>query len=246
MDTKNKFSKNTQLGNNKKSKAMPVVDNIKESKMLKRKVARFFLVVFIIYVLYCLYRFAVIFYVTKRVEKYKYLGNYFCTIRSYENSNSEITKIWYKDNKYKIAGTIQDGENSVSYIHWINLDTNERREWDSSTNKIETYKLSEENKQTVYENGKYMYEVFPDCINKKKINYFLFSVAINKFYFKIENNIFELYSDKNIIQFYKDSFLPISGSKIIKENKNIVGIRYYDIKLNETNDYDISINNYSS
>lgn len=233
--------KNASNINNTNS-TIPVAKHITFKGSLK-VLKHIILTIIIVYLVYCIYRFAIMLYITKRVAQYKDIDNYYCKIKSFGANDSEnIKKIWYKDGIYKIVDSTNENETSKIFIHWINLNANERYEYDAQTKDMEKFDLSNDSKYLVrqYINGGYMYNNFPLCIRWDTFNIFLFSIKFNKTYLKLNNDVGFLYADETKVQFIKQSFLPIcisetTASKADEEE----GMRYYEINLNIVSNNDV-------
>ena len=217
----------------------------KLKKLLNRKnIIRCLIIAVIIisalYFLYSGYKFLVLNTISSRVAEYENANNYHFIIETYiDNGRTNKKEAWYKDGLYKITET--NIANNVEKSNTIYLDINNGYR----------YLIDEENKtysqvklfnSESYDNGKFMYSLFPLDIKRENINFKEVYLKINKFfaYFK-DNKIYLTINNENI-QFNKDTLLPISQTTVFTENQNIIEkLIKYRIELNLVNNKDVEI-----
>lgn len=193
-----------------------------------------------LYFLYSGYKFLVLNSISSRVAEYENANNYHCIIESYIEKNINNKKeVWYKDGLYKIIET--NIVNDVEDISITCLDINNGYR----------YIIDEENKiysqvklfnSELYDNGKFMYSLFPLDILKENIELKKLSFKINKVFAYIKDNKLYLTINDEDIQFNKDTLLPICQTTIFTENQNKIENQVkYNIELNSVIDTDVKI-----
>ena len=195
-----------------------------------------------LYFLYAGYKFLVLNGITSKVAEYKNLDNYYFKMESYINNDlNEVKEVWYKDGLYKIANTAV--LNSISNTSTTYLDINEGYRY-IVDDQEKMYKKAKLFSTDTYEDGSYMYSLFPLIIDldKEKIiknafnNSFIFS------YYKKGYLILRMNNEK--IRFNKDSLLPAIHSVVMKENSIIQeNYDFYNIELGIVTNNDVEISN---
>lgn len=167
---------------------------------------------------------------------------YYCKIDNYgDNGIKETKSIWYKDGIYKIETITANGENVAT--KFVNCNENKRYEYNNETKEYEEFKLSEINKG-IYENGHFMYSLFPIVFNKEETNIGKYAFKLGSISIYTENNIVFIEVEDKLIQLDSETYLPISQSLIGKKNNmSIVDNRvvYYNVELNCVTDEEINM-----
>lgn len=223
------------------------------AKTLKRRMVRTrivittcILVMFMItlYLAYSVYKLAILNNLSSKVAQYANLENYYCKVVSYDDNGLESTQeIWYKDGVYKIVDIVDNNNEKVRTTKILDLNQNKR------------YLFNDEEKTVVernllqtdgYENGMYMYTLFPSILEKEISNYNMIAFGLSKLSYYKEGDVMGLEVRNEIIYLEKDTYLPISRARIVSHNekKRSEQIReYYDIDLNivKEEDFDIPV-----
>lgn len=114
---------------------------------------------------------------------------------------------------------------------------------DNGIKEYEEFKLSEINKG-IYENGHFMYSLFPTVFNKEETNIGKYAFKLGSISIYTENNIVFIEVEDKLIQLDSETYLPISQSLIGKKNNmSIVDNRvvYYNVELNCVTDEEINM-----
>lgn len=204
-------------------------------KVMLKCIAIILIILLVLHLIYAVYKFCVLNYVTNKVAQYKNLDNYYCHIRTYETDDIyESTEIWYKDQKYKIITTYygNDEKDNQYVTKWIDCDKKEAYIKNENSNRIESLNL-ETNIFDSYKDGNFFYNDIPSMIkNTKKIN-LLISLKLNLIVLKNRSKFIELRMDNKILKVEKGSYNSISYSELKKINKNLQYIiKYYELKTN--------------
>lgn len=235
-----------QLNDEMDSTTLAGVGHISKKKVIKRTILIILAIFFILYAIYSLYKFVVLVYVTTRVQLYKNPDNYYFKVYDYGvNDIDEKVNIWYKEGLYKIVTEYKDNNKTNSRCRWIDLNNNKRYEYDSKTNKIDEYDITDKSiySSTDYSNGEYMYTYFPDEIRNDDMNYFLLSIKPKFINIKIVKNIFFININGCNMQFDKLTFAlkSVSRTTDFDNDEPQKGMRYYNIDLNSVTDADVEI-----
>lgn len=234
-----------KLDLNNKSKvanSKPVAHKSSIFEMLLKGVAVIILFLIVFYLGYSCYKLVVLTNISNKVSKYESLNNYYCKIDNYgDNGVKETKNIWYKDGIYKIETITANGENVAT--KFVNCNENKRYEYNNETKEYEEFKLSEINKG-IYENGHFMYSLFPTVFNKEETNIGKYAFKLGSISIYTENNIVFIEVEDKLIQLDSETYLPISQSLIGKKNNmSIVDNRvvYYNVELNCVTDEEINM-----
>lgn len=234
-----------KLDLNNKSKvanSKPVAHKSSIFEMLLKGVAVIILFLIVFYLGYSCYKLVVLTNINNKVSKYENLNNYYCKIDNYgDNGIKETKNIWYKDGIYKIETITANGENVAT--KFVNCNENKRYEYNNETKEYEEFKLSEINKG-IYENGHFMYSLFPMFFNKEETNIGKYAFKLGSISIYTENNIVFIEVEDKLIQLDSETYLPISQSLIGKKNNmSIVDNRvvYYNVELNCVTDEEINM-----
>jgi len=220
----------------------PVAHKSSIFEMLLKGVAVIILFLIVFYLGYSCYKLVMLTNISNKVSKYESLNNYYCKIDNYgDNGIKETKSIWYKDGIYKIETITANGENVAT--KFVNCNENKRYEYNNETKEYEEFKLSEINKG-IYENGHFMYSLFPIVFNKEETNIGKYAFKLGSISIYTENNIVFIEVEDKLIQLDSETYLPISQSLIGKKNNmSIVDNRvvYYNVELNCVTDEEINM-----
>lgn len=235
--------KKLDLDNKSKvANSKPVAHKSSIFEMLLKGVAVIILFLIVFYLGYSCYKLVVLTNINNKVSKYENLNNYYCKIDNYgDNGIKETKNIWYKDGIYKIETITANGENVAT--KFVNCNENKRYEYNNETKEYEEFKLSEINKG-IYENGHFMYSLFPTVFNKEETNIGKYAFKLGSISIYTENNIVFIEVEDKLIQLDSETYLPISQSLIGKKNNmSIVDNRvvYYNVELNCVTDEEINM-----
>ena len=235
--------KKLDLDNKSKvANSRPVAHKSSIFEMLLKGVAVIILFLIVFYLGYSCYKLVVLTNISNKVSKYESLNNYYCKIDNYgDNVIKETKNIWYKDGIYKIETITANGENVAT--KFVNCNENKRYEYNNETKEYEEFKLSEINKG-IYENGHFMYSLFPTVFNKEETNIGKYAFKLGSISIYTENNIVFIEVEDKLIQLDSETYLPISQSLIGKKNNmSIVDNRvvYYNVELNCVTDEEINM-----
>lgn len=235
--------KKLDLDNKSKgANSIPVAHKSSIFEMLLKGVAVIILFLIVFYLGYSCYKLVVLTNISNKVSKYESLNNYYCKIDNYgDNGIKETKNIWYKDGIYKIETIIANDENVAT--KFVNCNENKRYEYNNETKEYEEFKLSEINKG-IYENGHFMYSLFPTVFNKEETNIGKYAFKLGSISIYTENNIVFIEVEDKLIQLDSETYLPISQSLIGKKNNmSIVDNRvvYYNVELNCVTDEEINM-----
>lgn len=236
--------KKLDLDNKSKvANSRPVAHKSSIFEMLLKGVAVIILFLIVFYLGYSCYKLVVLTNISNKVSKYESLNNYYCKIDNYgDNGIKETKNIWYKDGIYKIETITANGENVAT--KFVNCNENKRYEYNNETKEYEEFKLSEINKG-IYENGHFMYSLFPTVLNKEEMNIWKYAFKLGEIHFNTENNILFVKLKDKVIQLDSKTYIPISQAAIEKQN-NISNsdnrVVYYNVKVDCVTDDEISMN----
>ena len=236
--------KKLDLDNKSKvANSKPVAHKSSIFEMLLKGVAVIILFLIVFYLGYSCYKLVVLTNISNKVSKYENLNNYYCKIDNYgDNGVKETKSIWYKDGIYKIETITANGENVAT--KFVNCNENKRYEYNNETKEYEEFKLSEINKG-IYENGHFMYSLFPTVFNKEEMNIWKYAFKLGEIHFNTENNILFVKLKDKVIQLDSKTYIPISQAAIEKQN-NISNsdnrVVYYNVKVDCVTDDEISMN----
>lgn len=211
----------------------------KNIKKAKKIILTVLICISAIYIGCSIYKFNVLTQIGKKVSKYENLDNYYCEIQTYNNDFlKEKKEIWYKNNKYKIENyTYNDvGQPIMKMTTIMNLDYNFQIIYTNG----KTEKAREITDKERYENGKYMYTLFPEVIKSKSKSILENTLKINllKAQRIKERKIYSLKINSIKIDLDNELYMPIlytNGENNLNERQ------YYNIKLNCVEDNDLTI-----
>ena len=179
------------------------------------------------------YRFAILMNITNKVKQYQYLENYYCHIKTYENSDMiEDKEIWYKDGKYKVV--TKYSEKVITEIIDI-----ENEEYYSDMN--ENLQKDVKKLKPLYENGKMLYQDFPIVIKGRYLDNIksVFSGRILELTVT-ENRVFikENKNENSIdVQIDRNTGIPLySHASIIRGETPVERFQYFDVKVDAAED----------
>lgn len=153
------------------------------------------------------YKFWILTQIGNKVSKYENLDNYYCEIQTYKDNKLDTKEeIWYKDQKYKIERYTYDdiGKLLSKTTDIINLKNDNQMCYNNDIYERTRPILSRER----YENGRYMYTLFPDIVQNSLKNKINNSFKINLLKTKSENT-YKLSINSLNIELDKDSYAPI-------------------------------------
>lgn len=197
------------------------------------------LILLTLYIAYTTFKLIVLKHVINKVSQYENLDNYYCKIRSFDETETESVKeIWYKDGIYKIMDTTRINETDVKTTLIVDLNNKCRYQIDEM-NKIARKRNLIQTEE--YENGRFMYTNFPVEINKN-MDYLSTSFKINKVFYYKKDNKYYLEVNNGITHLDGNTYLPVFNN-IKTKSKNINNNMFseYDIKLDTVQDEDVRI-----
>lgn len=195
-----------------------------------------------LYLLYSGYKYLILNLISSKVVEYENANNYHCVIESCINNNiSGKKEVWYKDGLYKIIETYIANNVEDSITDYLDINNGCKYVIDEENKKYSQVKLVN---TELYDNGKYMYSLFPITINKEYISFKDICFKINKvFCYFYEKKLYLVVNDEQI-QFNKDTLLPISQTILLKENQiEQTDCNKFFIELNNVTDEDVNIPN---
>ncbi len=212
---------------------------IRNIKKARKIILTILICISFVYIGYSAYKFNVLTQIGKKVSKYENLDNYYCEMKTYNNDFlKEKEEIWYKNNKYKIENyTYNDiGQLTMKVVTIMNLDYNFQITYTNGN----TEKAREIANKDRYENGRYMYSMFPEVIQnnfKRKLGN---SLKINLLKTqKIKNrNIYSLKINSLVMELDSELYIPIFYTSGEMDSNNR---KYYNVKLNCVKDKDLII-----
>lgn len=229
----------------KNEKEIPVARRSLTMKMLMNRVAVTACILIIIsiasYLAYSVYKLAILNTLNSKVAKYANLENYYCKIVSYDNNGLESTKeIWYKDGVYKVVDINNENIRTTKIL---------------DLNKQKRYMFNEEEKTViernllqsdVYENGMYMYSLFPSMLREEKSKYKEIAFGLKRLSYYLEDGIIILEVKNEVIHLEKGTYLPLLRMSIEnseEKKKSEQAREYYNIDLDIVKEEDINIPN---
>lgn len=195
---------------------------------------------------YSIYKYTLLNNIYSKVAQYMNVENYYFRRDSYKNDEMRNTvEVWYKNGLYKVIETsyFDDIENhSIKYF-----DINNKYRY-SINEKEKTYDQSYIANTTQYENGKYMYNLFPDTIVGNTNERFTSLVKnINLVFSKVEDDRLSLRINEEIIIFDKESYFPILDNinvNVNESNNKLNTNVKYNVELNNVKDEDVIMPDY--
>lgn len=154
------------------------------------------------------YKFWILTQIGNKVSKYENLDNYYCEIQTYKDNKLDTKEeIWYKDQKYKIERYTYDDikEIRISVTEIINLKNGTQMCYNDGI--YEKTRPILDTKR--YENGRYMYSLFPDILQNDFDSKLDNSLNLNLLKTKTLNNIYRLSIKSLKVELDKDSYAPI-------------------------------------
>lgn len=240
------------FGNNREDTSTAVNENNNEEnpvasdkkkinlKMMLKRIAMILIILLFIHLIYAVYKFCVLSYVTNKVSQYKNLVNYYCHIRTYETDDVyESTEVWYKDQKYKIKTTHYEKEITNENLVFLDCNKEIKILKDKDNNKV--FNLEDKYELELYMNGNFLYANMPKMVKNKTFNNVISSLSVKNIYSKTNNDIIIYKIGKSVVNFDKN-YLPVSYiiNQDLKGN-NSYKIKYFNIILSNVNDSDLEI-----
>ncbi len=195
---------------------------------------------------YSIYKYTLLNNIYSKVAQYMDVENYYFKKDLYSNNELKTsTEVWYKNGLYKIIDTsyFESMETySIKYFDLIN-------KYRYTVNEEEkTYEQEYLANTTKYENGAYMYSLFPLSITDKgKEEFDKLSKKINLVFSKIEDDKLLLIINNEELFFDKENYFPIIDNINVNINGNNdvlnSNIRY-NVIFNTTQDEDVKIPDY--
>lgn len=218
----------------------PVATNHFNLKAILKRIAVILIILVLLYFAYVGYKFMVLNGISSKLEQYKNLENYYFKMESQvDGILQETQEIWYKDGRYKIIyESTLNGINSkqTTYVDLNNKYIYMINEEEKSYNQFDLYSVEQ------YENGKYMYTLFPSMTNSEATDFKEWAFKLNLIFSYYKNGNILLKINNEYIEFNKDNLLPIMQSVVLKENKNIQkNIIKYNIQLDAVKDESVLI-----
>lgn len=211
-----------------------VKEDTKKIKMLKiwRGVVISGLILFIIIVIY---KFVMLFRITKIGEHYKELNNYHYIIYTYSDSKLiEKEEYWFKDGISRmVQSTYKDDEKDKEMITCIDYKEKVGYELDSLKNIKENINVEEYLEfNNGMDRGGQLYSILPNSIKKENISRMIMNCMVNPDMFLRNNDTSIFFSIKDdYINLEKETLLPIINYYEDKNTKSFK-IKEYDIELN--------------
>ncbi len=231
-----------ELDKNQNNSQEPVAYKYLKFKAFMRRTALILLKVLLIlitlYIAYTTFKLIVLKHVINKVSQYENYNNYYCKIKSFDESETEsVREIWYKDGMYKTIETVKINDTDVKTTLIVDVNNKCRYQVD------ETNKIAKKRNLTqldIYENGRLLYDSFPiEIIND--FDYISTAFKINKvFYYKKDNKYYLEINDSKVY-LNTETYLPNFMNTELKNKKET--FNEYDIKLDVVQDEDIKIPN---
>lgn len=202
---------------------------------------RLMVVLVILYTVNTIYKFVMLFRITKAEQKYEQLNNYHYVITTYDNNGlKEKEECWFKDGVSKTINTIKNGDNLQEQITYINYNTNEGYIEDKQLNsKTNVDVVAYENLHKNHDEGGQLYSKFPSKMQRTEPTY-LISIAMRTSEMSIkvyEEDIF-LNWENDCITLNRNDLLPISVFYEEKNKEDMVST-FFNIELNCVNEIKI-------
>ncbi len=230
-----KYSKNNTSNNSTSKKPVNI-------KIVIKNILICVITLAALYLLYCGYKFLILNSISSRVAKYENANNYHVTIESCINNDINGKKeIWYKDGLYKIIETYI--ANNIEDISTLYIDINNGYRY-LIDNKNKSYSQAKLFSTEQYDNGRYMYSLFPLELIKENSDFKQLTFYINKVFAYFKSNSLYLVINNENIQLDKDTLLPISQTILLKENQIVQkNCNKFYIELNNVTDEDVKVPN---
>ena len=192
---------------------------------------------------YSIYKYTLLNNIYSKVAQYMNVENYYFRKDSYYNDKMKATtEVWYKNGLYKVI-EIAYFDNMENYSIRF-FDINNKYRYTINENE-KTYEQSYLANTTPYENGAYIYSLFPTAIiGNAKEGFSKLAREINLIFSKIEDNQLLLTINDEKIYFNKENYFPVIDN-IKSNNKDIpdADMQYY-IELNIVKDEDVVMPDY--
>ncbi len=227
-------------GNDKNEKNSPVTFIKVNLKTFFKVIAVILLILIVLYLLYFGYKMIVLNSISSKIEQYMNANNYHCKIESAIDGNlTESKEVWYKDGYYKIIQSNYINSIESKVVTYIDLNQNYRY----MVNDVQkTYSEAKTHMLAPYENGIYMYSLFPTIIKKDVTDFKELALKLNLVLYTIKKDSVTLKINNEEIEFAKDTYLPIVQNIEMQENKNAqLNVNTYNIELNAVNDEDVKV-----
>ncbi len=209
-------------------------------KAVMKCIAVILIILFVLYFAYVGYKLIILNGISTKLEQYKSVNNYHFKIESLIDGVLQETKeVWYKDGYYKIIETNNLGYVASSTVTYLDLNNKYRyvvNEEEKSYSQVNLYRTEN------YDNGIYMYNFFPNMINKETTDFKEWAFKFNIIFAYYKDNSIFLTINNETIECNKENYLPINHFINMKENKNAQNNRnVYDIQLNTVTDDDVKV-----
>lgn len=211
-----------------------IKEDTKKDKILKLTTVVIVAAV-ILFIIIVVYKFIMLFRITKVGESYKELENYHYVIYGYsENDMEEKEEYWFKEGTSKMVKTVYENH-AKQGEKTIYIDYNNKSGWqlDGISGKkaninVEEYLLFNEN----FDKGAQLYSKFPDIIKEESLTSIIRKCIFDK-KVSIKNNDSNIFISLNnsYVNLEKNTLLPIVFYYEDKEKENFK-IKQYNIELN--------------
>lgn len=234
----------TNTNNKKEKEENPVASdkNKFKPKVMLKCIAMIIILFLIFHLIYAVYKFCVLTYVTNKVLQYKNLDNYYCNIRVYQTDGLyESTEIWYKNERYKIKTTYYGEEEKDDKYVLKFIDCQNKKRYIMQHNEIHLMN-SDDLDFTIYKNGEFFYSNLPIMVKNTKTTNCINTLKINVFYIRKNEGVLVLKAGNTVIDLEESTYLPISYMVSQKSNgKNYYEMKYYTIHFGSVTDDDIKV-----
>ena len=214
-------------------------ENRKKRRKREKKIFLFTLLgIFLLYIAYSGYKFKILTDINNKIAQYADADNYYCEIMIFEETKKkEHIYIWRKGDKYKVETYSYNsvGHEIMHDVKWIDKDNSIYVRYDYINKKLTEYDTIVTNSNIEQVNS--IYGSFPDIIRNQIEQIFKDVFVLNKVYKSYYKNYMDLHINDSIIQINNETYLP--NSYVRKEN-NITKRTYYNIKLNDVNEDDVT------
>lgn len=218
----------------------PQIANHINWKAVMKRIAVILIILIVLYFAYVGYKFVILNGISSKLEQYKTVNNYYFKIEcKIDGVKQETKEVWYKDGYYKIKETNNFDTLISSTTSYLDLNNNFRYIVnDEEKTYVELSLMSAE----MYEDGKYMYSLFPSMILKEATDFKEWAFKPNAIYAYYKDSSLFLTINNERLEFNKDSYLPLNQFIKMEENKNSQSNHnHYDIKLDSVDDIDVKV-----
>ncbi len=228
------------LSGEEKAKSNPVAFLRVNIKSLLKVIAVILIILIVLYLLYFGYKMIIFNIISSKIEQYKNVNNYHFKMESLIDGALQSSKeVWYKDGYYKIIE--KDTMNSMtnSGVTYLDLNSGYRYIVDDNTKTYNEIKLF---RTEQYNNGIYMYKLFPTMIRKEATDFKEIALKLNFVLYTLKKESITLKINNEEIELNKNNFLPMAQNIKMHENKNTqLNINRYNIELDIVQDEDVKI-----